>query len=390
MEQKEKLGFIEGIKAIATVLVFNIHFLNAYYCGIYTLNPEHFHTATGVEWYIGATPLNIIYAGKLGARIFLSVSAFLLARNFFTCKGKDKKEVTAMLAKASIKKYFRLIFPILVVNIWIVILMSLGCFHNDKAAILANSVEFFGSYNQFIPNLYEALQEAFWGCFVTGANRYNGPLWFIYYEFWGCMLVAAILAITGREKARYFVYVVAGVILVRTDFLGMILSVVVADLIYTKTFYVTRIAKHKWMVWITFLIAFFFATYPSYGDNLSGSIYVIFPPKVLFYYNVAIPTMIMAISQLEFLQRLLNRRIFEKFNCISYCFYLIHFPMICTVSAAFFNAMYGKMNYHLLAGLNYILTFLASGFAAYLLTKIADRPGRYLAQKIADCLIAVR
>lgn len=390
MEQKEKLGFIEGVKAIATILVFNIHYLNAYYCGIYTLKPEHFHTETGMEWYIGATPLNIIYAGKLGARIFLSVSAFLLARRFFTSKGKDKKESVAMLAKASIKKYFRLLFPILAVNMLIVILMSLGCFHNDKAAVLANSVEFFGSYNQFIPNLYEALQEAFWGCFVTGANRYNGPLWFIYYEFWGCMLVAAILAVTGRQKARYLVYVAAGIILVRTDFLGMILSVVAADLIYTKPFYVTCIAKHKWMVWIIFSIAFFFATYPSYGDNLSGTIYAIFPPKVLFYYNVAIPTMIMAVSQLEFLQRLLNRRIFEKFNRISYCFYLIHFPMLCTVSAAFFNAMYGKINYHLLAGMNYILTFLASGFAAYLLTKTVDRPGRYLAQKIADSLVSLR
>ena len=390
MEQQEKLGFIEGIKAIATILVFNIHFLNAYYCGIYTLDSEYFHTATSVEWYIGATPLNIIYAGKLGARIFLSVSAFLLARRFFMSKGNNKKDSNSMLAKTCIKKYFRLVFPILAVNILVVILMSLGCFHNDKAAQLANSVEFFGSYNQFVPNLLEALKEAFWGCFVTGSNRYNGPLWFIYYEFWGCLLVAAILAVVGREKARYVVYVVAAIILIRTDFLGMILSVVVADLIYTKQYYIVGIAKHKWILWIGLFIAFFFATYPSYGDNLAGSIYAIFPPKVLFYYNVAIPTLILTISQLEPLQHFLSRRIFEKFNRISYCFYLIHFPMICTVSAAFFNAMYGKMNYHLLAGMNYILTFLASGFAAYLLTKLIDRPGRCLAQKITDSMIAQR
>lgn len=388
MEQQEKLGYIEGIKAIATVFVFNIHFLNAYYCGIYTLNPEHFHTAAGVEWYIGATPLNIIYAGKLGARIFLSVSAFLLARRFFRNRKSGKKELSAMLVRTCIKKYFRLVLPILAVNILVVILMSLGCFHNDKAAVLANSVEFFGGYNQFSPNLFEAVKEAVWGCFVTGANRYNGPLWFIYYEFWGCMLVAAILAIAGTQKARYFIYIAAAVLLIRTDFLGMILSLAAADLIYTKQSYVVCITKHKWIVWLTLLIALFFATYPSYGDNLTSSVYAIFPPKVLFYYNVAIPTMIMAVSQLNCLQRLLDRRIFAKFNRISYSFYLIHFPMICTVSAAFFTAMYGKMNYHLLAGLNYILTFLASGFAAYLLTKAIDKPGKYMAEKITDCMTA--
>lgn len=387
MEKQEKLGYIEGIKAIATVLVFNIHFLNAYYSGIYTLSPEYYHTEKGIEWYIGATPLNIIYAGKLGARIFLSVSAFLLARSFFINSGNNKRESKVILFRTCIKKYFRLVLPILAVNAFIIILMSLGCYHNDRAAVLANSVEFFGGYNQFAPHLLEAIKEAVWGCFVTGSNRYNGPLWFIYYEFWGCMLVAAILSITGNQKARYLIYIIAAVLLIRTDFLCMILSLGVADLIYTKKSYIGCITKYKGFVWTAFLIALFFATYPSYGDNLNGSIYTVFPPKVLFYYNVAIPTMILAISQLDSLQYFLSGKYFVKFNRISYCFYLIHFPMICTVSSSFFLAMYGKLNYHVLALVNYILTILASGFMAYIFTKLVDRPGKYIANKITSYML---
>ncbi|MDD2970577.1 MAG: acyltransferase [Lachnospiraceae bacterium] len=388
MEQQEKLGFIEGVKALATIMVFNIHFLNAYYCGIYTLSPEHFHTAHGVEWYIGATPLNIVYAGKLGARIFLAVSAFLLARKYFLQKSTDYRGVNTVLARASVKRYFRLVLPILVVNIGVFIAMRLGCFHNDHAAVLADSVDFFSSYNQFTPNLLSAIKEAVWGCFLTGANQYNGPIWFIQYEFWGCLLVAGILAVTGQEKARYPVYIIASVILIRTDFLGMILSMVVADLIYTKHSYIAVFVKQKWLMRLLFIVGFFFATYPSYGENLQGSIYAIFPPKVLFYYNVAIPTMLFAIYHLSLVQRFLSARVWATFNRISYSFYLVHFPILCTVSASFFVSMYGKMNYHVLVAMNYLLTMWASGCVAYLLTKLVDRPGQKLAEYVTDKLVA--
>lgn len=382
MEQQEKLKFIDGIKAIATVMVFNIHFLNAYYCGIYTLNPEHFHTANGLEWYIGATPLNIVYAGKLGARIFLVLSAFLLARRYFLNRGETK-----ILVRSSVKKYFRLVLPILAVNILVVILMAAGAYNNPEAAVLANSVEFFGSYNKFEPNLAAAIKEAVWGCFVTGSNTYNGPLWFIFYEFWGCLLVAAILSVAGREKARYLIYIAAAVLFIRSDFLGMILGLVVADIVYTKKSHIDRFIKRKWLMWLILAVGFYFATYPSYGDNLQGSIYAVFPPKVLFYYNVAIPAMLFAIIQLKPMQKILEGKMLEQFNKISFCFYLVHFPMICTVSSSFFTAMYGKMNYHILILLNYFLTFTSSMMIAWLLMKLTDRPGQKMAEKITDQLV---
>ena len=41
MEQKkERLLYLDGMKALALFFVFNTHFLNAFYSGIYTLNPE--------------------------------------------------------------------------------------------------------------------------------------------------------------------------------------------------------------------------------------------------------------------------------------------------------------------------------------------------------------
>lgn len=375
MSEDKKINYLDGIKAVAMVMVFNIHFLNAYYVGIYTLNPEHFHTTYKVEWWIGATPLNLIYAGKLGARIFLVISAFLLARKYFLSGEKIR------IYRDFMKKYIRLVPPILVVNLMIYAVMSLDWFYNDQAATLANSVEFFGSYNQFVPNLWEAVKEAVWGCFVFGENRYNGPLWFIQYEFWGCMLVVVILKLAGSFRWRYIIYAAIALLLIRTDYLGMVLGMVLADVTYTQTVFVDKIGKQKWLMWIMFFMGLYFVTYPSYGAA-EGTMYEIFPPKVLFYYNIAIPVMLFAVMKLLPLQKIFSFSVLRKFTKVSYCFYLVHFPMLCTISSAFFVSMYGKINYHLLVLLDYVLTFTASYLLAWVLTKWVDGSGKKIVERI--------
>lgn len=375
MDADKRIGWLDGVKAMAAVMVFNIHFLNAYYPGIYSLKPEHFHTVHRIEWWIGTTPLNLVYAGKLGARIFLAVSAFLLARKYFISDGKR------WILLDAAKKYFRLLFPLLAVNIIICLLMGQNLFVNDAAAALAGSTEFFGSYNQFSPNMGEAVKEALWSCFMFGANRYNGPIWFIQYEFWGCVLVAAVLTLTGKWRYRYILYAVLGIVFIRTDYLGMLLSMGLADIIYTKAGLAEKLTKYKWPLWILLAGCLYFATYPSYGIA-DGTIYDIFPPKVLFYYNVLIPVFLFVVIHLKSLQHFFDRKLWLKFNRISYCFYLVHFPMLCILSSAFFIAMYGRINYHLLALLNYILTFTATAAVAWLLNVSVDSTGQRLIKGI--------
>lgn len=72
MKQVEKLDYIDGLKVLACLTIFNFHFINAYYCGFYSLNPADYHT-TFLEAFVGSTPLNIIMGGKFGVRIFLSL-----------------------------------------------------------------------------------------------------------------------------------------------------------------------------------------------------------------------------------------------------------------------------------------------------------------------------
>ena len=211
----EKLECLEGVKVIACWLVFNFHFTNLFYPGLYSLLPEHFVT-TSLEYIIGSTPLNLfVFGGKFGVKVFMLLSGFFVGYRFFITG--DKKS----LKSGALKKYFRLVFPILVVNILIFFAMFLGLYANKEAAISlgAGAELFMSNYNTFAPNLFMAIKEAIWGCFAAGVNQYNGPLWFIYYEFFGTLLMAAILALVGESKARYMIYALASLLLLRTDFL---------------------------------------------------------------------------------------------------------------------------------------------------------------------------
>lgn len=385
MKKVERLDYLNGLKVIAFILVFNVHFLNAFYPGVYSLDPAVFHTENHLE-YILATipPLNLLTAGKFAVRLFMIISGFLAARRFFLT-GDEKA-----LSEGAFKKYFRLVLPIVAVNILIVIAMYSGLYQNDKVAALADSVDLFGNYNMFDPSLLAALKEALYGCFITGENMYNGPIWFIMYEFLGTLMVAAILALVGKKKARFVVYVVVCLIFVRTDYFAIFLGMILSELFYHDYKWVSKLKSMKWLQWLLLLGSLLVATYPpigDYGNRLEGTIYRFFPAKVLFYYIVAGFVLLFAVSSLESVQKFLSKSIFAWFSKISYCFYLVHFFVLCTVTSAVFLSLYDKINYHLLCALLYVVTFVTAVTLAYLLHRFVEKPGIKVAEKVTERLL---
>jgi len=206
MQEVKKLDCLDGLKVIACFMVFNFHFVNLFYPGEYCLLPEYYHAPT-IEYLIGSTPLNILCGAKFAVRIFLALSGFLVGYRFFLTGDKES------LKSGAIKKYFRLVLPIVAASIFVYILMKLSLYQNAEASVLAHSEVFSGNYNTFAPSLADALKEAFIGCFITGANQYNGPVWFIFYEFFGSLMIAVTLLLIGNKKWRYYIYaVMAGVV----------------------------------------------------------------------------------------------------------------------------------------------------------------------------------
>lgn len=375
MKQAVKLDYLDGLKVLSCLMIFNFHFINFFYPGAYSLLPEQFHTES-LEYIFGSTPLNLLAGGKFGVRIFMTLSGFFVGYRFFLTG--DKRS----LKTGVIKKYFRLILPIVTANILIFILMSLGAYQNYQASLLAGSEVFVGNYNNFEPSLLGAMKEAFWGCFVTGANQYNGPLWFIYYEFFGTLLIAAILSLLGESKARYIVYAVAAVIFIRSDFLPFILGTVVCDLTYQAPVWLEKLSKQKWLMALLLLGGLFLGSFPPIGERMEGTMYRFFPLKIILFYNVGASMVIYGLLHLSRPAKILSIKPFTWFNQFTYGFYLLHFAVLCTFSCNFYISLQDKMNYHVLAVLNLILSFVLTTILSYLLHMFVEKPGMKLAGKI--------
>lgn len=384
MQKVERLDYLNGLKVLAFILVFHVHFFNAFYPGLYSLDPAVFHTSNQIEFLVGATPLNIITAGKFSVKLFMIISGFLAARRFFLT-GEEKA-----LSEGAFKKYFRLVLPIVVVNLLVVIAMYAGLYRNDEMALLADSVDLFGNYNQFAPSVFAALKEALFGCFLTGANAYNGPLWFLEYEFLGTLMVAAILALVGKKKARFVVYGAVCVIFIRSDFLAVFMGLILAEVFYHDYQWVEKLKSMKWLMWLLLAGCLLIATYPPIGDfgnRLEGTIYARIPAKVMIYYILAGTGVFFAVSALEPVKKFLSAKIFGGLSKISYCFYLLHFPIICTVTATVFLSLREKMNYHMLAVLCYFITVATAIPLSCLLHHFVEKPGMKLAEKLAEKLL---
>lgn len=375
MKQVQKLDFLDGLKVLACLMIFNFHFINFFYPGAYSLLPEHFHTAN-LEYIFGSTPLNILAGGKFGVRIFMTLSGFFVGYRFFLTG--DKKSLKA----GAVKKYFRLIFPILAVNVLIFILMSFSLYFNDEASASIGSAVFVGNYNTFAPNLFAALKEAVWGCFATGENQYNGPLWFIYYEFFGTLLMAAILSLVGESKARYAAYLVAAILGIRTDFLPFILGTVVCDLTYQTPKWLEKVNEQKWLMWLLLLAGLFLGSFPPIGERMEGTIYQYFPLKIIIFYILGASMVIYALLHLGKPANILGWKPFLKFNQFSYGFYLVHFPVLCTFSCGMYLLLKDTLNYHLLAVIIYVLSFVLTCGLSYLIHITLEKPGMKIAARI--------
>lgn len=378
MKQAQKLDFVDGLKVLSCLTIFNFHFLNFFYCGFYSLLPSDFHTQF-VEAFVGSTPLNLLMGGKFGVRIFMTISGFFVGYRFFVTGDKSS------LTTGVVKKYFRLVFPIITANVAIYTMMKLGLFMNTEASAVAGSQVFVGNYNQFQPSLLAAVWEAVWGCFATGANQYNGPLWFIYYEFFGTLLIAAILSLLGDSRARYVAYAVGCVLAIRSDFLPFLLGAVVCDLTYRPPVWLEKLSAQKWLMWILLVFGIALGSYPPIGEpqRFAGTVYAMIPPKVMLYYIVGAACLLYAVLHLKAPQKVLGARALTWLNTYSYGFYLTHFLVLCTFSSGFYLALYKHVNYHVLAVVNYLLTFGITVFISFLIHKFVEKPGMQLANGIA-------
>ena len=349
----KKLSYIDGLKGIGALMVYFCHFVFAFYYAAYSLSPEAAHTASGLEIAIGKTPLNLLYSGNAAVCLFLVFSGFVLCLSYFSTGDKRR------LGKSARRRYLRLMPMILMANIFIFLLMSLGLYRNAETAVLTKSEAWFAGFNQFAPDFLRMLYESLIGCFLQGSNDYNGVLWTIPYLFWGALAVYLTAYLAGGRRLRYLVYGALILILLKVDiyFAGVFLGFAASDFFCTQEKGMELWRRFWVLPLLAFVLGVYLLSYPSIGVDMAGTIYAPLPPAYAVVYHMAGAVgLLLGVLGLPGLQRFFGAEAFRFLGDVSYSLYLLHFPVVATFSCWFFLGRHEKLGYHLTVGLDFLCT----------------------------------
>lgn len=381
---KKKLEYIEGYKGFACLCVMLSHFFAAF-CNVWVTSlPERAHNGAWYETWIGTTPLNWFYNGNFGVRVFFITSGFVLSYGYFCTKSVE------YLKKGAVKRYFRLVIPVVFINVATYCLMKFGLLYHQEAAMISKSYDWLAAFNNFEPNLLAALKEGLFENFFLNKATYVGPLWTMTYEMMGSLLVFAFLALFGQDKIRYLLYVVFLVFFRESNYSHFVVGMALCDMMVNQGNRMKKFREKKWAVALVAAVGVAFSTYPS-GTDPSITIYRYFNlnqimDTVTVYHFIGATLLFLAILNSRGLQKFFELPLFAFLGKHCFGLYLVHWPVMMSLSS-YIIVKYtgGSLSYYKVVAIDFVITMAVIVFCAVAVSKTLDkysiRLGKWVAGK---------
>ena len=195
----QKIIGLEGFRGVAAFWVFTHHFLLIFY-------PDFYFSEHG--W------ANFLLNPDLAVACFFVHSGLVLSRK--SLMTEDKKFYFTNLFQQIIKRYFRLLGPVLVSVIFAYLLFKGNLLYGIGYGQEIQS-RWLQTYFHFTPDLKDALYQGLYASFFDfkSSTTYNSSLWTISYEIISSYLLYFILLLIGlipHKKAKYLLIPLAFII----------------------------------------------------------------------------------------------------------------------------------------------------------------------------------
>ncbi|MEK3985231.1 acyltransferase [Paenibacillus sp. FSL K6-3166] len=367
----QKLKYLDGFRGLAALIVVLSHFIVAFYPALYNGDINQVHTGNAVEIVIAKNPINLLYNGNFAVCIFFILSGYVLSYKYFMTKNSE------YLVSGAVKRYFRLLAPVIASVSIVFLLMKLSLFYNKEASSLSLSNWWLGIFWNFDTSYIDVAKNIFFGVFFKYDDKYNTVLWTMTYELFGSFLVFGFLALFGRVKNRFLFYMIIIILLFNTYYLGFILGMLLSDL-KNNGYFDNRIFK-QFSLKIFFIgIGVLFGSYPT-GTTVDNSVYRFFEATnfttIVIYHIIGAFFIMVVLLNSTKLQYILSKPFFEFLGKISFSMYLLHVIII----GSFTSYMFIKLVNYLSYSTSFIISFIASLplmlIGSYLIYKYVDKNG---------------
>lgn len=358
----KKLLELEGLRGVAALAVVLSHLALEFFPTLINGSGDN-----ALQVWVYNSPFRFLYSGLFAVCIFFVMSGFVLSRKYL------RTHDGAVLADGTIKRYFRLMPPVLISTI----LLTLSiCIVRDVPP------------QRWAELFFSSTKEALYGSFLFGHNANNSVLWTMQIEFLGSLGLFAFLAVFGRSRwAPLAVVACAAALMKLSPLFGYFFALFLLGIYIDKA--------HRLLRGPIGFCAFLFGLYLGGYDAPSAAYrhVVVFANTLQFEYGIhlnwpllfpAIGSLLVVASALACapVSRFLSCRTAVWLGAISFSLYLTH-----TMTLVFITHPVGQLLTPLLgAGPSSVIVSLlaisASLLVASYFTRLVDVPSVVLANRV--------
>jgi peptidoglycan/LPS O-acetylase OafA/YrhL len=309
---------LEAIRGGAALVVVVWHVCVAFFP--YSLN----------GWWQGS-PLNLFMNGQSAVQLFFVLSGYVLTRRYFE-SGNNR-----ILLKGAVKRWPRLMGPVLLVVLASYALFKLDLYQFEQAGAAAGSpwlIKFLSAYDTKPPiELWGALLQGSFFTFFGTEHFYNTPLWTMHPEFVGSFIAfgfAPILFEARKLSLHLTIGLVAmgAVLAAHENYAAFPIGVGLAALVPRSAVISSRIA------YPALLMALYFLGCPHSSNN------AVYHPALMANADVmnSIGAAILIVVSETFypIRRVFSGRISQFLGDLSFPIYLVHVLIICSIGSAIY------------------------------------------------------
>lgn len=372
--EKERIGWVDGLKGIACIGIFCHHFALIFFPAIH-YGPWATSHLGGVDAYLAQSPLSAALNGNFLVAVFCMLSAFVLSLQVLGLE--DKSRLGSVVAK----RYFRLMPPLFGVGLLVWLFLRFGLFTNGEVAAATGS-PWAGLYYQGVLSFRDFLEAALVKVWFYGDESLSTAFWMLSKLFYGSFLSVLLSTVAWKYGKR-----------------AWILYVAVAMLLFDKSELLLAFTLGTLLAWMlergirlpkcippaAVVLGLVLGGYPS--GIAATNFYRFFRGLACAdWHSLGAFLLLLGILFWEGAQKILSRRLLCWLGKISYSVYLIHIPLLFSLSTGVFLWTQERLGYLGSVGLSFGVSMAALIGISWLYHRYVETGCNRLLKKLLSLL----
>lgn len=381
--KKNRILFLDGLKGFACLGVFTHHFFLTFFPASYFGADAEVRTVSGFEARLASAPYAFFINGNFWVCLFILISAFLISDRVFRIKEEESGRAFPALSKLILKRYVRLMVPVLVIGIFAHVLTDILTFVNLNYMNKVNELSFLS-----------LLKHAVIYTWITPDSSVQGPFWMLHYLLFGSYF-AVLIALATPKASRWtpFIHLFIAFFMGKYHYyyIAAVFGVMISyEYSYGKIFSFLQRSQALRMISgaVLMLIGLFLGAYPSYG--LPDNIYSVFrfyavrdPETYILIHCIGAACLLVSFFLLYTVAKIFSTAPFLFIGKISFSIYMIHTMLLTYLGYFMMHRLVEQTGIYSFAGvIAYILLTVLLFLLSLLCYHTVERFGNWVCKRL--------